>query len=162
MSSKERSIQVYVSGFSRRTTRDDIKDKFKTYGKIHDIKLKNGFAFIEFEHTDDALEAIEDGTKKELEIDGRKLVIEQAGRDRKRRSGTNGPQPEDECYNCGKKGHWRNECKEPPRRRFRHSSPSSESDSRRHSTHKSKHRHRKYSSSSSRSSSKSDRSSSAS
>lgn len=35
-----------MSGFSRRTTRDDIKDKFKTYGKIHDIKLKNGFAFI--------------------------------------------------------------------------------------------------------------------
>ena len=38
--SKERNIQVYVSGFSRRTTRDDLKDKFREFGKIRDVKMK--------------------------------------------------------------------------------------------------------------------------
>eukprot|EP00825_Cyclidium_porcatum_P021302 TRINITY_DN237_c0_g1_i6.p1 TRINITY_DN237_c0_g1~~TRINITY_DN237_c0_g1_i6.p1 ORF type:complete len:304 (-),score=74.97 TRINITY_DN237_c0_g1_i6:127-1038(-) len=155
--SKERNIQVYVSGFSRRTTRDDLKDKFREFGKIRDVKMKQGFAFIEFENYLDAQDAIEEGTKKQLEIDSRKLVIEQAGRDRKKRAGGPGPQANDECFNCGQKGHWRNECTQPRRRRpFRMNSRSSSSDNGYGHHHKKRHYKHKHSSSRSSSSSKSD------
>ena len=39
----------------------------------------------------------------EKELDGYRLTVEPAGRDKKR---GRGPQNEDECWQCGKKGHW--------------------------------------------------------
>ena len=46
MSSRDKNPQVYVRGFSRRTGREELKDAFKKYGKIRDINVKNGYAFI--------------------------------------------------------------------------------------------------------------------
>ncbi len=37
-----------MSRFPRRTTSDDIRDAFRSYGKIRDVNMKNGFCFIEF------------------------------------------------------------------------------------------------------------------
>jgi len=31
---------------------------------------------------------------------------------RRRRGGARGPTGEDECFKCGEKGHWANECRE--------------------------------------------------
>ena len=38
--------QIYVSRLSRRVSKDDLADAFKQFGKIREILLKNGFAFI--------------------------------------------------------------------------------------------------------------------
>lgn len=43
------------------------------------------------------------------ELHGHRLTVEPAGRDRRRRDSRErrrGPQSDDECWNCGKKGHW--------------------------------------------------------
>ena len=45
MSSK-RNSQIYVSKFSRSTNEDDLNDHFKEFGRIRDVSLKNGYAFI--------------------------------------------------------------------------------------------------------------------
>ncbi len=42
----KRNSQVYVSRFSRNTTEDDLNDNFKQYGKIREVSMKNGYAFI--------------------------------------------------------------------------------------------------------------------
>lgn len=46
MSSKDRNCLVYIRGFSKRTVKEDIKDTFRKYGKIRDINMKNGYAFV--------------------------------------------------------------------------------------------------------------------
>jgi len=37
MSSKEKSTQVYIRGFSRKTGKDELKECFGKYGKIREI-----------------------------------------------------------------------------------------------------------------------------
>ena len=41
-------------------------------------------------------------------VDGHHVVVECAHEGRKGK----GPSEDDVCYNCGKKGHWANECRE--------------------------------------------------
>lgn len=45
MSSKKNS-QIYVARFSRSTNEDDLNENFKQFGKIKEISMKNGYAFI--------------------------------------------------------------------------------------------------------------------
>ena len=45
MSSKKNS-QIYVARFSRSTNEEDLNDHFKGFGKIKEISMKNGYAFI--------------------------------------------------------------------------------------------------------------------
>mmetsp|Transcript_10474 Transcript_10474/g.15674 ORF Transcript_10474/g.15674 Transcript_10474/m.15674 type:complete len:106 (+) Transcript_10474:207-524(+) len=42
-------------------------------------------------------------------LDGSRIIVEFAGERRERRRG---PSSKDVCYNCGKTGHWANECEE--------------------------------------------------
>lgn len=46
MSSSKKNSQIYVARFSRNTNEDDLNDSFKQYGKIKEISMKNGYAFI--------------------------------------------------------------------------------------------------------------------
>lgn len=38
--------EIFVGGFSRNTTEDDLKHHFNKFGNIHQISMKNGYAFI--------------------------------------------------------------------------------------------------------------------
>merc|ERR1712230_39764 len=133
----------------RDTTRDDLKDLFRKFGKIREISLKKGYAFVEFYDRHDADDAIEkmDGEK----IDGgNRLVVERAG-ERKSRRSSRGPQANDKCFKCGDRGHWANECKRSSRRRRHSSSEDSSSRSRSNRRKYKRRRHRSSSDSSSRS-----------
>jgi len=84
------SVRVYVGGLSYKANEGDLKDLFKKYGDPHDISIKRGFAFVEFDDTRDAEDACYDlnGTR----FMGEKLTIERArgtphGRDRDRWGG---------------------------------------------------------------------------
>jgi hypothetical protein len=46
MSSKEKNPLIYVKGYSRRTTRDDLKRAFRDFGRVNDVNMKNGFSFV--------------------------------------------------------------------------------------------------------------------
>ena len=43
-----RNCQIFVTKLPRDETRDDVKDKFRTFGKIREITLKKGYAFVVF------------------------------------------------------------------------------------------------------------------
>eukprot|EP00331_Platyophrya_macrostoma_P035033 CAMPEP_0176451026 /NCGR_PEP_ID=MMETSP0127-20121128/27538_1 /TAXON_ID=938130 /ORGANISM="Platyophrya macrostoma, Strain WH" /LENGTH=98 /DNA_ID=CAMNT_0017838897 /DNA_START=22 /DNA_END=318 /DNA_ORIENTATION=+ len=92
--------EIYVSKISRRTDPEDLRDFFKKCGKIRNVNVKNGYAFIEFDDYKDAEAAVEDMDGKSFE--GQKIIVEFAG-EKKTRS--KGPQSEDVCFNCGESGH---------------------------------------------------------
>eukprot|EP01016_Furgasonia_blochmanni_P032748 TRINITY_DN3379_c0_g1_i2.p4 TRINITY_DN3379_c0_g1~~TRINITY_DN3379_c0_g1_i2.p4 ORF type:complete len:102 (+),score=26.67 TRINITY_DN3379_c0_g1_i2:113-418(+) len=97
-----KNTQVYVSRLPKRVTRDDLKDLFKKFGKIRDVSIKRGYAFIEFDDHHEAEEAI--GEMDGRSYEGQKLVVQAAGQKRTPTRGR-GPQPDDICYNCNKTGH---------------------------------------------------------
>merc|ERR1711904_692100 len=135
-----RHCQIFATKLPRDTTRDDLKDMFRKFGKIREVTLKRGYAFVEFYDRHDADDAIDrmNGEK----VDGNRLVVERAG-ERKSRRSSRGPQPNDKCFNCGSRGHWANECKRSRSRRKRYSSSRSSS-----SYDKKKHKRRRRRSSS--------------
>mmetsp|Transcript_42783 Transcript_42783/g.56501 ORF Transcript_42783/g.56501 Transcript_42783/m.56501 type:complete len:220 (-) Transcript_42783:860-1519(-) len=88
--------------------------------------MKSRFAFIEFKTPESALSAVQEFDNAEFE--GRKLTVQRSYPDgSKRRRRTTGPQAADECWTCGKRGHWANDCesryggkrRHSPRRRSR-------------------------------------------
>ncbi|KAI8890814.1 hypothetical protein K501DRAFT_290284 [Backusella circina FSU 941] len=68
--------RVYIGHLSRDAEKRDLEDLFKSYGRILDITVKNGFGFVEFDDKVDAEDAVHDfhGTK----FMGQRLIVELA------------------------------------------------------------------------------------
>ena len=43
------STRVYLGGLSHRARERDVEKFFRKFGRIRDISLKNGFAFVDFD-----------------------------------------------------------------------------------------------------------------
>ena len=54
------STRLYVGRLAPDTTRDDVADLFNRVGPIVDVRVLNGFGFIEFEDVRDAEYAVRD------------------------------------------------------------------------------------------------------
>lgn len=138
MSSKDKNPQIYISKLPTYIRQRDLEDKFRKYGEIRKIQLKETYAFIEYYNYKDAEYAIERMDGRHFE--GRRIVVQpsvgkrrvrrDSYRDRRERSRSysrprereerrKGPQKEDICYNCDGKGHWANECNRPKRIRYK-------------------------------------------
>ncbi len=129
-----------MTKLSSQVRKKDLEREFGRYGKIRNTKLKRGYAFIEYYHKDDAKVAIRELNKRAVFSPNQRIVVEEArgskgqreydrddrrrysrrrehDRDRSRghrdyykKRGKTGPKETDECFNCGKLGHWANEC----------------------------------------------------
>lgn len=87
------STRVYVGGISYKARENDIEYFFRKYGKLREISLKNGFAFIEFDDYRNADDACYDLHGREFM--GEKVSVEMArgtphGKDRERWGTGNG------------------------------------------------------------------------
>lgn len=69
--------QVYVTGFSRSSRRQDIQEFFaRGRDVIHEVIMKSRFAFVEFKTPDSALAAVNELHGAEFE--GRKLTVQRS------------------------------------------------------------------------------------
>jgi len=71
---------IYVGRVDSRTRERDLSDVFDRFGRVARVDMKRGFAFIDYEDTRDAEDAIRDMDGRE--VDGSRLIVEWAGRGR--------------------------------------------------------------------------------
>ncbi|KAK4872236.1 hypothetical protein RN001_016360 [Aquatica leii] len=68
--------RVFVGGLTYRVRERDIEKFFRKYGRIKEVAMKNGFAFVEFDDYRDADDAVYELNGKELL--GERVVVELA------------------------------------------------------------------------------------
>lgn len=88
----------------------DLEDSFIKYGRISRCDIKRGgkiyklyskgYGFVEFDDVRDAEDALRDGR---FQIDGHPIVVEWA-------KGSGRRSNSDECFRCGRTGHWARDC----------------------------------------------------
>ncbi|XP_028394188.1 serine-arginine protein 55-like isoform X2 [Dendronephthya gigantea] len=80
--SRDNDARVFLGRLPYRIRESDIERFFKGYGRIRDINVKTGFAFVAFEDYRDADDAVHDLNNKDLL--GERVTVEHAKPDRSR------------------------------------------------------------------------------
>uniref|UniRef100_A0A1B6EMK4 RRM domain-containing protein n=1 Tax=Cuerna arida TaxID=1464854 RepID=A0A1B6EMK4_9HEMI len=68
--------RVFVGGLTYRVRERDLERFFRKYGRIKEVAMKNGFAFVEFDDHRDADDAVYELNGKELL--GERVIVELA------------------------------------------------------------------------------------
>ena len=142
---KSENSKIFVTKLSYRITKRDLEREFGRFGQIRNLQLKKGYAFIDYYNKEDAKDAIKQLNNQKLFGQQQRIVIEEAKgerreREKRRERGRRdyrrslsrsrdrykdrdyyrrrtGPKKTDICFNCGKEGHWANECYFPRKER---------------------------------------------
>eukprot|EP00287_Rhodomonas_sp_CCMP768_P002711 CAMPEP_0196731722 /NCGR_PEP_ID=MMETSP1091-20130531/11326_1 /TAXON_ID=302021 /ORGANISM="Rhodomonas sp., Strain CCMP768" /LENGTH=76 /DNA_ID=CAMNT_0042074873 /DNA_START=1 /DNA_END=227 /DNA_ORIENTATION=- len=71
-----RSNRLYIGHLSSRIRERDLEHEFGRYGRIRDVSIKQGFAFLEYDRSEDADYAIRkmDG----VNLEGLRISVEYA------------------------------------------------------------------------------------
>jgi RNA recognition motif-containing protein len=102
-------MALFVGRLPSDVRQRELEDLFDKYGKILRCDIKSSYAFVEFEDSRDAEDAVKemDGYR----LSGRPIVVEWAKGKRRGGERASGGGDRDACFKCGEKGHWARECR---------------------------------------------------
>ncbi|XP_026067797.1 serine/arginine-rich splicing factor 7-like [Carassius auratus] len=134
-SSRAADCKVYVGDLGNGAAKGELERAFSYYGPLRSVWVARnppGFAFVEYEDTRDAEDAVKGMDGKVL--CGSRVRVEMSnGMSRKSRYGRPSRRqfdPNDRCYQCGESGHYAYDCYRFNKRRGRRSRSTSRSRSR--------------------------------
>jgi arginine/serine-rich splicing factor 7 len=97
--------RIFVRNIPTRAKESEIEELFKKTGKITDIVLKPNFAFIQYSHEYEALQAV--SKYNDYNMNGNRISVELA----KTRTEKLSERMNEKCFKCGEYGHWAKDCK---------------------------------------------------
>ncbi|KAM7443665.1 hypothetical protein ABFA07_007556 [Porites harrisoni] len=102
---EEKEVKLYVGNLPDHCRRGALQELFEKYGKVSQCDIVKNYAFVHMvgkKNAEDALNALDDS-----EFSGTHIQVQYAK--------TKGKPSEDQCFSCGKCGHWAKDC---PKRRY--------------------------------------------
>ncbi|XP_058947897.1 RNA-binding protein 4B isoform X1 [Pocillopora verrucosa] len=100
----EKEVKLYVGNLPDRCRRASLQELFEKYGKVSQCDIVKNFAFVHMVGEKGAEEAV--NKLDDSEFSGTHIQVQYAK--------SKGKPSEDECFQCGKHGHWARDC---PKRR---------------------------------------------
>ncbi|CAB4399300.1 hypothetical protein RhiirA5_363944 [Rhizophagus irregularis] len=114
-------MALFIGRLSLDTHPRDLEHIFDKYGRLNRLEVKRGYAFVEYQDERDASDAMKETDG--LRVRGNRIVVEWA------KNGGRKP-AENQCFKCGREGHWAKDCRSSRRERRRSRSPRRRSRSR--------------------------------
>ncbi|CAG8598422.1 11892_t:CDS:2 [Funneliformis mosseae] len=107
-------MALFIGRLSLDTHPRDLEHIFDKYGRLNRLEVKRGYAFVEYQDERDASDAMKETDG--LRVRGNRIVVEWA------KNGGRKP-AENQCFKCGREGHWAKDCRSSRRERRRSKSP---------------------------------------